>query len=410
MTAPAARPVDAPPLRIAHFTLGRCNPESANGIDKTVYHLARAQAELGHAVRVFSLTHKSALPIPGVTVRVYPPHRRPATWRHSRLGEILVSASPFHLPAPLVRDVLDWHPHVLHLHFVHAPPNIWLARRARRDGIPYCVTLHGGLSPAARARHGWRKRMFAALVERRHLRDAAFVHVIDPREAEGLREYGVHAATVLAPNGVDVAALSCRSDPRALETLAPWLRGRRIFLFLGRLDPEQKGLDLLLRGVAASGSTDAGVVLAGPDWRDNRARLEALAEELGIAERTAFVGPMFGERKLDLFAAADIFVHTSRWEGLSFSVLEAAACGKPALLTPPADPGGVFARSGAAIAVFPDVESVSAGVRRCLDLSPSELHAMGRRARAVVERDFQWAPSARTLVDAYRAHAVAAHG
>ena len=56
------------PLRIAHFILGRCNPDSANGVDQAVYHFARTQAALGHPVAVFSLTEKPALPIPGVTV------------------------------------------------------------------------------------------------------------------------------------------------------------------------------------------------------------------------------------------------------------------------------------------------------------------------------------------------------
>ncbi|CAM3384835.1 hypothetical protein [Rhodothermus bifroesti] len=33
-------------MRIAHVLLGRCNPDSANGVDKTVYPLARHQALL----------------------------------------------------------------------------------------------------------------------------------------------------------------------------------------------------------------------------------------------------------------------------------------------------------------------------------------------------------------------------
>ena len=65
-------------MRIAHFCIGRCNPESANGVDKTVYYLSRAQATLGHDVAVFSLTEKSTLPIPGVMVRAYAPMRTPA--------------------------------------------------------------------------------------------------------------------------------------------------------------------------------------------------------------------------------------------------------------------------------------------------------------------------------------------
>jgi len=56
-------------MRIAHVLLGRCNPDSANGVDKTVYYLAHHQASLGSQVAVFSLTVKEPIPIPGAEVR-----------------------------------------------------------------------------------------------------------------------------------------------------------------------------------------------------------------------------------------------------------------------------------------------------------------------------------------------------
>lgn len=398
-----------PELRIAHFTIGRCNPESANGIDKTVYFVSRAQARLGHTVAVFSLTDKPALPIPGVSVATYAPRSRPGTIR-PRLLETLISRSPHNVPSRLIEELIAWHPDVLHLHFVGLPQNVRLAWRAHRAGIPYCVTIHGGLAPAAQARNRWQKRLFALLVERRYLRGAAFLHATSPEDIEGLRVYGVSNETVLAPNGVDVDGPVPASDPLIWDTVAPHLRGQRILLFVGRLDPEQKGLDILLRGLARAAAPDTALVLVGPDWRDNRARLEALARTLGIGSRVAFAGPAFGERKARMLAAADLFVHTSRWEGLAFSVLEAAASGKPSLLTAPADPSGVFVRNGAALPVDASPESVSEGVRRFLALSAEELRAMGARARAIVERDFSWPPIARTLVAAYRTHALGAHG
>ncbi len=58
-------------MRIAHFSLGRVNPDASDGIDKTIYYLSRAQADLGHSLRLFSITNKPPLPIPGVTVSAY---------------------------------------------------------------------------------------------------------------------------------------------------------------------------------------------------------------------------------------------------------------------------------------------------------------------------------------------------
>jgi len=56
----------------------------------------------------------------------------------------------------------------------------------------------------------------------------------------------------------------------------------------------------------------------------------ALAEHLGIGDRTRFLGPLEDVRSV--YYAADLFVMSSLIEGLSIAVIEALACGRPALL------------------------------------------------------------------------------
>ena len=108
----------------------------------------------------------------------------------------------------------------------------------------------------------------------------------------------------------------------------PWLRDRRVFMFIGRLDPWQKGLDLLIEAFAHAESARRRPRPGGPDCRGSRRNLERLAERHGISSQVVFTGPAFGEDRANLLAAADVFVHPSRWEGLSLSVLAAAAAGK----------------------------------------------------------------------------------
>ena len=97
-------------MRIAHLSLGRCNPDSANGVDQVVYHLSRSLAALGVTVAVFQLTSKRPIPIPGVEVRCYAPARL-----------------PFGVPRGLRTDLGRWRPDLVHLHSVFAPANAALA-------------------------------------------------------------------------------------------------------------------------------------------------------------------------------------------------------------------------------------------------------------------------------------------
>lgn len=393
-------------IRIAHFALGRTNPEAADGIDKTVYHLSRAQAEMGHSVRLFSITNKPPIPIPGVCVSAYPAILPSPLLFTRRLRDLLAWRSPFNLPASLIADLLAWQPDILHLHGVHIAQNVVLGIRASRAGIAYCVTVNGMLARSAQRRHRWIKRA-AATVERRFLDRAAFLHAVSQGEVEDLRAYGTRATIVVAPNAIDPDSMALSAPLGQAAAPGSGSRAEPLeFVFLGRLDPDQKGLDLLLEGFAQAGLAEANLRLIGPSWRESQTSLELLAGRLGVAPQIRFSGPAYGRDKIDLLARASVFVHTSRWEGLPFSVLEAASLSRPCLLTPAADPMGSFARAEAAIVVEPTSEAIASGMRRFARLTPAERREMGRRARALVEREFSWPPTARTVIDAYRAHAL----
>jgi glycosyltransferase involved in cell wall biosynthesis len=123
-------------------------------------------------------------------------------------------------------------------------------------------------------------------------------------------------------NPVDVARVSAiaRAGANPLPGPGPHL------VAAGRLG-HQKGFDMLLdavAGVLARGVPATLTILGeGPD----RAALEARAAELGIAAAVRFAG--FQANPFAYFAHADLFVLSSRYEGLPNVVLEALACGCP---------------------------------------------------------------------------------
>jgi glycosyltransferase involved in cell wall biosynthesis len=137
--------------------------------------------------------------------------------------------------------------------------------------------------------------------------------------------------TVIAPNGVDTerfapAPPTSRTNARAAAGFGP---ADFCLLFVGRL-VERKGVDVLLRALAASQRAKASrllVVGAGPE----RQQLERLAAELGIAAQVQFLGEVTDVAPFH--ACADAFVFPSRLEGLPNALLEAMASGLPAIAT-----------------------------------------------------------------------------
>jgi glycosyltransferase involved in cell wall biosynthesis len=229
-------------------------------------------------------------------------------------------------------------------------------------------------------------------------------------DSEDIRAYGVTAPIVLAPNGFSFEEIETSERPAEdpVRSGRPGWENRLVFLYLGRMDAGQKGLDLLLKGFAQALSQrpQYGLVLVGPDWRGNQARLQSLCRELGVDDAVVFAGPVRGPSKYGYMRAADFFVHPSRWEGMPFAVSEALACGKPCLVTRASDPYGLVARYGAGIVTSPSIEGVASALVAMADLTPDQRSTMSAQARKLVSVELDWHKISSTLTKAYEKYGV----
>lgn len=99
-------------------------------------------------------------------------------------------------------------------------------------------------------------------------------------------------------------------------------------LYLGRLHVNQKGLDLLQDALK---HTPCKLQLAGSGKDEPKVRrIFREFEESGLVEVTGFVS---GERKRDLLRGCNFLLMPSRYEGQPLALIEAAACGKPAIVS-----------------------------------------------------------------------------
>ena len=121
--------------------------------------------------------------------------------------------------------------------------------------------------------------------------------------------------------------IHCGVDPALFETVQHRPGAKRL-LFVGRLAPV-KGLPVLLEamGQLRRRHPQAELLIAG-DGPD-RARLERKAVELGIADRTRFLGYQSQAQVRQLLSGTDVFVMASFAEGVPVVLMEAMAAGVP---------------------------------------------------------------------------------
>jgi glycosyltransferase involved in cell wall biosynthesis len=185
-------------------------------------------------------------------------------------------------------------------------------------------------------------------------------------------------------NGVDLEFYS--SDATIARFDEPTM------LYLGRLK-KYKGVDLVIRALAAlrDGGVPARLLIAGQG--DARPELEKLVAELQVQDRCTFLGFVTDERKRELFRRSWVHVLASPKEGWGISNLEAAACGTATVAS---DSPGLrdSVRDGTTGFLVPHGDVPALADRIGSILRDSELRdRLGRQAREFAQY-FSWERSA----------------
>jgi glycosyltransferase involved in cell wall biosynthesis len=268
--------------------------------------------------------------------------------------------------------------------------NVVAGRLARRQRVPYAVMPHGVYHPQVLQRGGLLKRAWFSALERPYLESAAAIHVFFPAEIEHLVSLGVRSPVVVAPNGITPPG----------EVL--WDGGSGGYLlWLGRYDPVNKGLDMLLHGLRLVPETDRPHLrLHGSDWHGGRIVVERLMRELDLEDSVTVGDPVYGEAKWWLMAQALGFVYPSRWDASPVAVAEAVSIGTPTLV---ADyPMGRFLSSrGGALSIDLTPSGVKAGI---VWLGSADAVECGRRGREVARRELSWDHMASSWLEQMRSH------
>jgi glycosyltransferase involved in cell wall biosynthesis len=222
---------------------------------------------------------------------------------------------PWHYPAGVRRLAAlfrQQQPQIVQTFLFHA--NVLGSRAARTAGVPHLVSGIRVADP----------RWWRTAVERWATARADRIVCVSQGVADVCRRRGFAAEKlVVIPNGIDASRWRDAQPAELAQFGVPF--GRRVFLFVGRLD-EQKGLlpffAQLPRLLAELPRHDFLLVGEGPQ----RESLLAEVRRAGIADRIHFAG--WQADVPAIMAAVDLLVLPSRWEGMPNVVLEAMAAGK----------------------------------------------------------------------------------
>ena len=154
-----------------------------------------------------------------------------------------------------------------------------------------------------------------------------------------------------------------------------------LLLTMGRLH-ENKAFDVLLRALRDVPEAWLWVAGEGPE----AATLKGLARDLGVAERTRFLG--WRDDSDALMRAADIFICPSRHEPLGNVVLEAWAAEKPVIAAAATGPAELLGNDERGVLVPVDQPAELASAIVDLLANPQAALRLAAAGRAAYEREF----------------------
>jgi glycosyltransferase involved in cell wall biosynthesis len=265
-------------------------------------------------------------------------------------------------------------PDVLHAHLPHAA---WLCRWSRVAApVPVVIdTLHSSSTGKSGRHFGYTCSRWLP----DHVTAVSHATAASHLAARMVRE---EQLSILG-NGIDVAAWEPDAQARSAMRRLLALENEFLWIAAGRLEPV-KDYPTLLRAFACAPQKARLLVLgAGPQ----QSELIALAAQLGLEQRVRFLG--FEPNVEPWMQAADGFVLSSRYEGLPMVLLEAGACGVPAVATDvPGTREVVSDGVNGFLGEAGDPYSMGDAMTRLMSIPAEERHAMGERARQRVIAEF----------------------
>lgn len=255
---------------------------------------------------------------------------------------------------------------------LYAAPAVWIA--AAR-GTPAVVNYRGGGASSFFERAFW--------IVRPTLRRARAVAVPSAFLERIFRAHRIDISVV--PNIVDLDMFRPEAETEGAQTRNP---GAPKLVVARNLEPVYDvgtALRALARIRVKAPHAHLSVAGSGPE----RARLEALASELGLQGAVTFTGRLENHQMVGLYRDASVVLNPSLVDNMPISILEALACGVPVVSTNVGGIPDLVSDGMTALLVPPEDPDAMAAAAVSLLEDPARAEAL-RAAGLALAREYAW--------------------
>lgn len=257
---------------------------------------------------------------------------------------------------------------------------IW-GKELKRKGIPYIVVPRSALTVAAMNNHArLKKRIAHKMFYNSFIKNAAAIHYLTSGEArETIKLFDI--PYVIIPNGINIPKFQKKEF--AMDVINA--------TFIGRIDIHQKGLDLLLKAMVKKRdmltSSKFHLNIYGPESSDS-ILLSKLINDYSLNDLVRVGKKVLGKEKEQVLLNTDVFILTSRFEGLPMGLIEALSYGIPCAVTDGTYMGEEIDNSNAGWVSNVSTESIAIMLEQICQ-SKNKFGEIGNNARSLSKK-YDW--------------------
>lgn len=299
--------------------------EFFNGIKSVLLDLIPEQRKLGHEVHVINQEKNDKQVIP---------------------GEQYVSSKE-----EFVNAIQRINPDFVIFHSLYGISDVKYSWYLNKNNIPYLVEPHGGTSIENSKKNWLKKKIANLLYANQFIAKASGLIYLNKKEADDCVFKGIRKKYAIVQNGTTIPQKIKKECSNDIVR----------FIFLARIDIFQKGLDLLFPAIEKFNENGYKNKVEFHFYGKARTPKWALEFDRYIAkanENVFFHGPALGVTKEKAYRNADVFILTSRYEGMPMAVLEAMSYGIPCIVTPQTNMGELIAENHAGWITKLDIDSI----------------------------------------------------
>ncbi len=282
-------------------------------------------------------------------------------------------------------------PDIVVFHEAYIKEYIMLSKELRTRHIPYVIIPHSELTDAAQKKKWLKKKVANILMFNSFFNGAAAIQCLSETEKKSTH-FGKHR--FVGTNGINIPNIQKTSfHPDRTE-----------FVYIGRLDAYHKGLDLMIEAIQSIADylriNNCSFHLYGPDAEGRFQHVTELIHNAGVQDIVTLNHEVSGEEKERILLNADVFIQTSRFEGMPMGILEAMSYGLPCIVTEGTTLSEIIQNGKAGWGCKTESGAIAGVMQRAIN-EKQYLHDYGLGASELIANSFAWSSIAHHIISEY---------